>query len=138
MIVIDETTDREMVAVTVAFVRAPAENARQISAVPLCPLARLTSVHVSPPPDTPLTVVVDVEEPSVATNARSNSFGAAVEKAGLATVLPAVDRSVDFWTSTEMAADAAVDTHSRNKVARRRRRIVISFLSSEGVRSSTA
>lgn len=70
----DEATLCERFAVTATPVNAEGAKARQISAVPSCTLLRCTSVHVSPPPDTPFTTVFVDEEPSAATNASSNSF----------------------------------------------------------------
>jgi hypothetical protein len=55
--VIDETTLCDNVAVTVTLLRAVAENARQISDVPLWLFVRTTNAHVKPAPAMLLTVV---------------------------------------------------------------------------------
>jgi hypothetical protein len=47
--------------VTVTLLSGAGAKARQISAVPLWTLLRRTSAQVSPPPDTPVTVVLAPE-----------------------------------------------------------------------------
>jgi hypothetical protein len=103
----EAATERDNVAVTVAFVSVAGAKARQISDVPAWALARLTSAQTSPPPATAVTVVVPVAAPSVATNARRSSLPAAVENAGLAIVVLEVERPVVLFTSTAIAAEAA-------------------------------
>lgn len=87
----DETTLCESAAVTVMLLSVDGAKARQISDVPLCLLERRTSVHVKPPPVTLVTVVLDPEEKSVATNAKRSSLAAVVENAEVATEDFAVD-----------------------------------------------
>lgn len=67
-------------AVTVALVNTAGAKARQISASPGTPFARVTNCHVNPPPVTDVTVFPVVGFESVDTNASSNSFAFAVEK----------------------------------------------------------
>src|SRR3982751_5948704 len=55
--VIVAAADCDRVAVMVAPLIGFAAKERQISDVPFCPLARPTSSHVSPPPETLFTVV---------------------------------------------------------------------------------
>ena len=124
--VIDAATERDNVAVTVAFVSVAGANARQISDVPACALARVTRVHTSPPPATAVTVVLPVAAPSVATNASRSSLPAAVEKAGLAIVVLDDERPVVLLTSTAIAAEATVeDNPTRVTASAARRRFVI-------------
>ena len=56
--VIEETMLCDNVAVIVALVRGVVAKARQISEDPLCALVLTTRVQVSPPPVTPVTVVL--------------------------------------------------------------------------------
>ena len=103
--VIEEITLWETVAVTVTLESGADAKARQISDVPLCPLARTTSAHVRPPPVTPVTVVFVPPRKSVAMNARSNSLEEFVEKTGEATVV-ALAPSVDTFASTASTPEA--------------------------------
>jgi len=85
--VMDDDTFSDNEAVTLAPLRVVAENARQISAVPRCVLERNTSVHVSPPPLTLLTLaLLPPPEASVEINARSNSLAALVENVAVFTL----------------------------------------------------
>jgi hypothetical protein len=59
--VIEEVTLCESVAVTDTLLSTDGEKARQISAVPFCVLVRTTSCHVSPAPETALTLVLVVD-----------------------------------------------------------------------------
>ncbi len=88
-----------MVAVTVTLVNADGAKARQISAVPLCVFVRSTSTQVRPAPLMPVTVVFVPEMKSVDTKARSSSFEAVVENAGVATVVLAAVPSFDTFAS---------------------------------------
>ena len=94
MTVMEAETLCDNVAVTATLVRVAGAKARQISAVPLCALVRLTRVQVRPAPVTLVTVMVDAL-PSVATNASSSSFALVVEKAGEARVVDFVLRFVE-------------------------------------------
>jgi hypothetical protein len=124
--VIEAATERDNVAVTVAFASVAGANARQISDVPACALALATKAHAKPPPATAVTVVLPVAAPSVATNARRSSLPAAVENAGLAIVVLDVDRPVVLFTSTAIAAEATVeDNPTRLTASAVRRRLVI-------------
>src|ERR1700730_13288902 len=98
----------ERVAVIVWLDRAAGANARQISAVPLCVLARATSVHVMPPPATALTLVFAPERQSVAIKASNSSLPALVEIAGLTIVLLAVALSLNTAASWATLALTAV------------------------------
>jgi hypothetical protein len=122
MTVIDDTTDLESVAVTVTFDSVDVANARQTSAVPAWVLLRTTSVQVSEAPVTPVTVMAVPDGPSEETKASSNSFGAAVENDGDATVVAAVARSVDFVTSVASAAN------DRDAASRTKRRLSVTVL----------
>jgi len=88
-------------------VRTEGANARQISAVPNCPLVRRTSAQVRPAPATPVTVI-PADRPSVAMKASSNSLLEPVLNAGVAIVAAEFDRSVDRTTSTARLPQAAV------------------------------
>src|SRR5205823_13415053 len=68
-------------ALTEMLVSGLAEKARQISAVPICTLVRLTSDHGRPAPFTPVTLM-PAELAPVETNANSNVFLLVVENAG--------------------------------------------------------
>jgi hypothetical protein len=57
--VMDADTFWERLAATLIPLRGVGEKARQISDVPLCAFVRDTSVHVNPPPVTPVTVVFE-------------------------------------------------------------------------------
>ena len=73
---------------------AAAANARQISAVPLCTLVRVTSVQVRPAPVTLFTVVfVPVVGASAETKASSSSLAEVVENVAVAMVV-ALERVV--------------------------------------------
>ena len=87
------------VAVTDAPLSVDAVNARQISLSPRCVFVRLTSVHVSPPPVTPLTVLPAVRS-SAPTKATSSSLAPLVEKVGEVIVVVVVDLSVNTLTSS--------------------------------------
>src|SRR5439155_389764 len=87
------------VAVTDAPLSVDALNARQISLSPRCVFVRLTSVHVSPPPVTPLTVLPAVRS-SAPTKATSSSLAPLVEKVGEVIVVVVVDLSVNTLTSS--------------------------------------
>src|SRR4051812_32754898 len=113
----EAATDRERVAVTETLARGVGANARQISVVPGCPLARTTRTHVSPAPATEFTVVVPPVGPSVAINASSSSFPAPVEKVGVAIVVLDVERAMDLLASIVTAADATVPAHKITKKA---------------------
>ena len=76
----------DRLARTETFDSVPAENARQISAVPCCVLVRRTSDHVRPPPLTPVTVTPE-KIPLVETTASSSSFVLVVLKAGEVTFI---------------------------------------------------
>jgi hypothetical protein len=97
--VIDDTTFCDKFAVTVALLSAVVANARHISAPPGCALVRFTRAQVNPPPVTLLTVRPPEEAESAETNANNNSFGAAVENAGLVTDVAAVALSVEVNVS---------------------------------------
>jgi len=84
--VIDAAAGWASVAVTVTLLRAPAANARQISAVPRCAFVLTTNCHASPPPVTPVTVFPALTS-SAPTNARTNSFAACVENAAVVSVV---------------------------------------------------
>jgi hypothetical protein len=58
LIVMEETTLCDRVAVTVAALMGDVANARQISESPLCPFDLTTRVQVNPPPVTLVTVVL--------------------------------------------------------------------------------
>ena len=95
MTVIDALTLCDSVAVAVTPLNVDGANARQISAVPRCTLARWTSCQVNPPPAIPVTVVAAELILSADTNASSSSSPCVVENAGLAIVVALLDRSVD-------------------------------------------
>jgi hypothetical protein len=61
MTVMDAATDCDKVAVTVTALKEFAENARQISASPLCVFVRITGTQVRLPPDIFVTVVLAPE-----------------------------------------------------------------------------
>ena len=90
--VMEEMTDWERVAVTVTRLKTEGANARHISAVPSCWLARCTRDQLSPAPRTPLTVTPG-RVPSVAINASSSSLAFVVEKVDVAVVADADPRS---------------------------------------------
>src|SRR5262249_15823989 len=102
--VIDETVDCDTVAVTETLARIAGANARQISELPSWALLRPTSDQVRPAPATFVTVAVVPLAASVAMNASSNSFAAAVENAEDATVVAALVRSAEVLTSMAIAA----------------------------------
>jgi hypothetical protein len=105
--VIDDTALIDRFAVTVTLLNGAAANARHISAVPRCVFVRCTSVHVSPPPVTLVTLLfVPVEvDTSAPTNASSNSLEAVVENAEVTAVVAAEVRSPNAVASTAMPAD---------------------------------
>jgi hypothetical protein len=77
--VIEETTAWDRAAVIDALVRPVFANARQISDVPLCPLARTTRVQVKFPPVTPFTTVFEPDSQSVEMKANKSSLPEDVE-----------------------------------------------------------
>jgi hypothetical protein len=104
MTVIEEATACDRVAVTVILLRAPGANARQISDVPLCPLALVTRVQVIPPPVMPVTVVFGPDDQSVEMNANNSSLPELVENVDVATVVFGRPWSIETFASTEIAA----------------------------------
>ena len=99
----EEPTLCDRVAVTATPLRGATAKARHISDVPLCPLARTTSDHVRPPPETPFTVVFVPPRKSVAMNASSSSLAEAVENAGDTTVALELPLSFETLTSSVIA-----------------------------------
>ena len=101
--VIDAAVAWPNVAVTVTLLNAVVAKARQISASPACPFARLTRAHVNPAPLTPVTVWPPAVTESAEIKANNNSLGRAVEKdevvtPGLAMVLsPQTTLSIANW-----------------------------------------
>src|SRR6476660_9783162 len=89
MTVMEDCAGKARVAVTETFARGDEAKARQISEVPRWRFARTTKTQFKPPPTTAVTELLVPEEDwtSVDTKARSNSFGAVVEKIGLVSVL---------------------------------------------------
>jgi hypothetical protein len=85
MMVIDESTVCESVAVTVTLDSTAGAKALQISAVPNWSFVRCTNVHVKPAPLTAVTFAPE-DNASLETNANNNSFVTAVENAGLVMV----------------------------------------------------
>jgi hypothetical protein len=85
----------ERLAFTLTLDRAEVANARHISAVPSCKLARCTNAQVSPAPLTPVTAMPE-EFASVEMNASKSSLPVAVEKVGEVILTLALERSVDF------------------------------------------
>jgi hypothetical protein len=106
--VMEETTLWDSVAVRLTLLRGLGAKARQISAVPLCPLALTTSVQARPPPETAVTVVLAPPRKSVAMKANSNSLLATVENTGDAIVAAAVVPSFEVFASRVM--ESAVPT----------------------------
>jgi hypothetical protein len=111
--VIEAATLWDKLAVTVTFVSLDAAKALQISAVPNCPFARCTSDHVKPAPVT--LAVIPRDCPSVATNARSNSFVVPVLNDGDTMLLPEVDLSVKTITFVPNAPQALAPANSTAK-----------------------
>lgn len=85
--VMDDKTDCENVAVTVAFVRTAGAKARHISDVPNCVLVLCTSTQVRLPPAMLFTTGLVVVLRPLETNASNNSLAEAVEKAAVARVV---------------------------------------------------
>jgi hypothetical protein len=104
---IEETMLFDRVAVTVTLLNFEGAKARQISEVPFCTLVLTTSTQVRPPPETPVTVVVDPPLESVSMKANSSSFTDVVENAGVVIVEPAVVLSFDTLASMRGAGTAA-------------------------------
>jgi hypothetical protein len=95
MIVIEAATLCDSVAWTVAFTSVVPAKALQTSAVPNWALVRRTKAHVSPPPETPLTMIPD-DFASVEMKASSSSLAEVVEKEGEVTPALEPERSTDF------------------------------------------
>ena len=87
-------------AVTIAFFNGAVAKARQISASPGCPFARVTSTQARPAPFTVFTVMPPEEVESAEMKANNSSFGEAVEKGGAVTERFAVGLSVDTLVSS--------------------------------------
>jgi len=105
MTVIEDSAEKARVAVTETFERSEGAKARQISDVPRWRFSRTTKTHVKL---APLTEVMELFVPvelctSVEKKAKSNSFGAVVEKMGLEIEVEAVP-----W-SCQTTASAAIE-----------------------------
>lgn len=96
---IEDTTFWERLAVTVTLFNAVVAKARHISAPPGCVFVRFTRAQVNPPPVTPDTVRPPEDAESAEMNASRSSFGAAVENAGVVTLVAADVRSVEVMAS---------------------------------------
>jgi hypothetical protein len=95
MMVIEAATLCDSVAFTLAFTSATPAKALQTSAVPNCALVRRTNAHVSPPPDTPLTMIPD-DFASVEMKASNSSLADVVENEGELMLVLELERSMDF------------------------------------------
>jgi hypothetical protein len=95
MMVIEAATLCDSVALTLAFTSAAPAKALQTSAVPNCALVRRTNAHVSPPPDTSLTMIPD-DFASVEMKASNSSLADVVENEGKLMLVLELERSMDF------------------------------------------
>ena len=96
--VIDAATLCARFARNATFAIGATAIARQISAVPSCPFARRTSVHVRLPPVT-LVTVIPTAPPSAETNASKREFGEVVVTPGEVMFEAALERPVDRTVS---------------------------------------
>jgi len=97
--VIEEATLWDSAALTVTEDKGLVAWARQISAVPSCLLLRCTRDHVSPPPLIPVTTVLGLVTPSLATKASSSSFVPEVEKGAVEATEDGEELSPNDFTS---------------------------------------
>ena len=107
-IVIELAAAYESVAFTLAFVNPEAEKALQISAVPGWEFDLLTSVQLSPAPETAVIWLPEPDGPSAAINANNSSLPADEVNMGEEIVELEAELSAHVCTSTFNAAVAVV------------------------------
>lgn len=117
--VIEAATRCDKFALTLTCESTVGANARQISAVPICALARCTNTQVRPAPVT-LVTVTPADVASADTKASNNSLGEVVENAGEVMLVLDFDLSVETVTSIPIAPQSCLAL-SRHKTKRIRR-----------------